>query len=91
MDKVLWNSFLLYKNVAGKSVTFLEFQIKVVEELLCKSDDATSGQKNSRRPPIKDNSTPLTKQHFLSTIFLLLLKNGAYKTVQNLLLKKGCK
>ena len=68
LDKVLWNSYLLYKNVVGKRITFLEFRIQVVEELLHKYDDAASGQKNVGRPPAIDNPACLTERHFISHI-----------------------
>ena len=72
LSKLLWNSFLLYKNVVGNGTTFLEFRIQVVEELLHKYDSAVSGQKNLSRSPTIDNSA---QNDTLYPIFLLLLQN----------------
>ncbi|GFX20067.1 piggyBac transposable element-derived protein 4 [Trichonephila clavipes] len=68
LGTVLWNSFLLCKNVVGKRIAFLEFRIQVVEDLSHKYDDTASGQKNPDIPPTVDNSGCLTERHFKSHI-----------------------
>ncbi|GFX17919.1 hypothetical protein TNCV_2293671 [Trichonephila clavipes] len=64
LDKVQWNSFLIYRNVVRKRITFFEFQIQAVEELLHKYVDAASGKNNPGRPPTVDNTTRHIKRRF---------------------------
>ncbi|GFS78644.1 hypothetical protein TNCV_3148391 [Trichonephila clavipes] len=85
------NSFLLYKNVVGKRITFLEFQIQVVEEILHKYDDSASRQKKPEKPHTVGIPARLTEYDILYSIFLLPLRNISVGTVfQQLILQCQC-
>ncbi|GFV36079.1 hypothetical protein TNCV_345951 [Trichonephila clavipes] len=52
----------------GKRITFIEFRIQIVEELLHKYDSTAIEQKNAGRPPTVNSPACLTEQQFISRI-----------------------
>ncbi|GFV67998.1 piggyBac transposable element-derived protein 4 [Trichonephila clavipes] len=91
IDKVLSNSFLRYKKAVKKSVTYLEFRIQIVEELLHKYEDTAFGQMSPGRPPTVDNPACLTERHFMSDISPTPAKRRHTKQCNVCCSKKGCK